>query len=293
MEMTKDQRDIWCEWLLQRRFGGDAERMKATMEELNRVRDKVLEHANLRDGETLLDVGCGDGLIAFGALKRSSTVHVIFSDVSQDLLDHAQSIAQKMGVLDRCQFVCAPAEDLSPIQGEAVDVVTTRSVLIYVKDKQQAFCEFHRVLKAGGRLSIFEPINRFGLPEPPHIFWGYDVTPVAEIAQKVKGIYQQLQPLDSDPMLDFDDRDLIAFAEQVGFREVHLELQIEIKPKEKVNWETMLRTAGNPKIPTLEEAVQEALLPGERETFVTYLRPLAEAGQGITRSAVAYLWAAK
>jgi ubiquinone/menaquinone biosynthesis C-methylase UbiE len=291
--MTKPQRDMWCEWLLQRRFGGDAERMKATMEYLNRVCDRVLEHSNLGDGETLLDVGCGDGLIAFGALERSSTVHVIFSDISQDLLEHVQSIAQRMGVLDRCQFVCAPAEDLSPIHGDSVDVVTTRSVLIYVKDKQQAFCEFHRVLKAGGRLSIFEPINRFGHPESLHIFWGYDVTPVAEIAQKLKAIYQRLQPLDSDPMLNFDERDLIAFAEQAGFREIRLELQIEIKPQEKVNWEIMLRTAGNPKIPTLEQAMQEALSPIERETFVSYLRPLVEAGQGITRSAVVYLWATK
>jgi len=267
--------------------------MKATMEYLNRVRDKVLDHVNLRDGETLLDVGCGNGLIGFSALERLQTVQVIFSDISQDLLDHVLSIAGRMGVLDRCQFVCAPAEDLSPIDENSVDAVTTRSVLIYVKDKQQAFREFYRVLKAQGRLSIFEPINRFGHPEPPHIFWGYDVAPVVDIAQKLKAIYQQLQPLDSDPMLNFDERDLIGFAEQAGFREIRLELQIEIKPKGKMNWETMLCTAGNPKIPTLEEAMQEALSPVEREMFVAYLRPLVEAGSGITRSAVTYLWAVK
>jgi ubiquinone/menaquinone biosynthesis C-methylase UbiE len=49
-----------------------------------------------------------------------------------------------------------------------VDAVTTRSVLIYVKDKRRASEEFHRVLKPGGRLSIFEPINSFTYPEPPH-----------------------------------------------------------------------------------------------------------------------------
>jgi len=95
-------------------------------------------------------------------------------------------------------------------------------------------------------------------------------------------------------MLDFDERDLIAFAEQAGFREIHLELQVEIKPKGgQMNWDAMLRTAGNPRIPTLEEAMQEALSPAERNTFTAYLRPLVEAGQGVTRSAVAYLWAVK
>lgn len=38
-------------------------------------------------------------------------------------------------------------------------------MLIYVEDKQRAFDEFFRVLRPGGRLSIYEPINRFGMEE--------------------------------------------------------------------------------------------------------------------------------
>jgi ubiquinone/menaquinone biosynthesis C-methylase UbiE len=83
-----------------------------------------------------------------------------------------------MQVLKCCEFVFASADDLSPLVDASVDVVTTRSVLIYVSAKQQAFKEFYRVLKPKGRLSIFEPINRFAYPEPPHIFMGYDITPV-------------------------------------------------------------------------------------------------------------------
>ena len=60
----------------------------------------------------------------------------------------------------------AAAEDLAPIADESVDVVTTRSVVIYVTEKQRAFDEFHRVLRPGGRLSMFEPINSFAFPEP-------------------------------------------------------------------------------------------------------------------------------
>lgn len=292
--MTESQQDIWSEWLLNRRFGGNAERMKATMDFLYPVRDKVLHHANLGENETLLDVGCGDGLIAFGALEKSKAVKVIFSDISQDLLNHAQSIAQEMSLIDCCKFICAPAEDHSVIGSESVEVITTRSVLIYVAAKQQAFDEFYRILKPQGRLSIFEPINRFRYPEPSHIFWGYDATPVAEIAQKVKAVYHQIQPLDKDPMLDFDERDLITFAEKAGFKEIHLDLQVEIKPRNNdVSWEVMLRTAGNPKIPTLEEAMREVLTPAETKVFIAYLRPLIEAKRGVNQSALAYLWAIK
>ena len=126
--MAGARHDIWSEWLLKRRFGGHVEQMKAWMEPLHRVRDEVLKHADLRDGETLLDVGCGDGLIAFGALEKSDTVRVIFADISQTLLSHAHAIAQEKDVLDRCQFVRTRAENLS-ITDNAVDIVTTRSEL--------------------------------------------------------------------------------------------------------------------------------------------------------------------
>ncbi|MBT9163482.1 MAG: hypothetical protein DDT24_00390 [Chloroflexi bacterium] len=97
-------------------------------------------------------------------------------------------------------------------------------------------------------------------------------------------------------MLDFDERDLLTFAEKAGFVEIHLELQAQIKSAtKKATWETFLRTAANPKAPTLEEAMSQALTPGEAEQLVAHLRPLVEKGQRARpeRSAVAYLWAVK
>ena len=72
--------------------------------------------------------------------------------------------------------------------GEAsVDVVTTRSVLIYVKDKARAMREFYQVLKPGGRVSLFEPINVLMSLADPDLFSGYDVTSVRTLAAKVRG----------------------------------------------------------------------------------------------------------
>lgn len=288
------KQDMWSQWLLHRRFGGDQTALQEALTKyLYPCGDKVLNHANLGEGETLLDVGCGDGLIAFGALENVGTSQVIFSDISQDLLDHSRSLARQMNLLERCQFLNASADDLSSIVDATIDVVTTRSVLIYVSAKQQAFNEFQRVLKPGGRLSIFEPINRFAFPEPPGRFLGYDVEPIIEIAQKVEALFQSIQPPDTDPMTDFDERDLVRFAEKAGFKEIHLELQIEIKPHEGGDWERLMQMAGNPKIPTIGEAIHQALTLEEREIFVNYLRPLVEAKQGVHRSAVAFLWAVK
>src|SRR5215831_7112640 len=146
MAGVTDSPDRWHRWLLDVRFGGDAEARQQDLSEfLYPVRDKVLDKAQLQPGDTLLDVGAGDGLIAFGALERLGPAgRVIFCDISQDLLGHCRKAAGAEGLLDRCSFVLAPADDLSGVPAASVDAVTTRSVLIYIEDKATALPAFHR-----------------------------------------------------------------------------------------------------------------------------------------------------
>jgi arsenite methyltransferase len=278
--------DPWARWVL-RHSGGDDRR---------EFRDRVLDNAGIREGDVALDVGTGDGLVAFGALERvGAEGGVVFSDVSADLVEHCRVRAAELGVDDRCQFIVVSADNLTPVSDGSVDVVTTRSVLIYVTDKERAFREFFRVLRPGGRLSIFEPINSFGYPEPDNRFIGYDVAPVAELARKVKAVYDRIQPPD-DPMLDFDERDLVICAEDAGFVGIRLTLELSITDRPwsaTPSWDEFLETSGNPRLPPIREVLHEALPNGERERFCAYLRPLVESGIGEGRLAVAYLRAAK
>lgn len=281
--------DQWAQWLLHRRHGGDPEQLAQTLAYLQPIRDRVLDHADLRAGDTLLDIGCGDGLIGFGAVERvGSSGTVIFSDISQDLLDHCQALAEEVGVIDRCRFVLAPAEDLAAIPDGSVDAVTTRSVLIYVSDKPRALAEFFRVLRPGGRLSLFEPINRFSA-----IRTAWDAGPVQDLRDRVRAVYLAIQPLESDPMLDFDERDLLAMTEAAGFREIHLVYQVDIEPAEPRRWETVLHSSGNPRLPTLAEAMAQVLTPEEAARYEAYLRPIIERGEGVSRGATLELWAVK
>jgi hypothetical protein len=50
--------------------------------------------------------------------------------------------------------------------------------------------------------------------------------------------------------------------------------------------------AGNPRVPPLGEALEQALSPREIAEFTAYLKPLVESGAGRERSALAYLTAA-
>jgi ubiquinone/menaquinone biosynthesis C-methylase UbiE len=292
--------DRWAAWVLDRRFGGEPEQAERGMRELAPVRDRVLQGADVHEGDVLLDVGAGDGLIAFGALPLvGESGKVIFSDVSQDLLDVSRGLAQELDTLSRCEFVLARAEDLAPVADESVDVVTTRSVVIYVEEKQRAFDTFHRVLRPGGRLSMFEPINRFTFPEPEHEYMGFDVTPIAGLVRRVKDAYNRLAGNGDSTLVDFDEDDLISFAQGAGFRKVELTYEAKIERDvgphwgNELSWDTFLRVAPNPLAPTLAETIDDALSPEEAKRFVSHLRPLFEEKRGTSRSAVAYLRAVK
>jgi ubiquinone/menaquinone biosynthesis C-methylase UbiE len=51
-----------------------------------------------------------------------------------------------------------------------------------VRAKDQAFREFHRVLRKGGRVSIFEPINRYFSDEPGS-YWGFDTSSISDLVE--------------------------------------------------------------------------------------------------------------
>lgn len=55
---------------------------------------------------------------------------------------------------------------------------------IYVDDKAAALAAFHRVLKPGGRVSLFEPINRRYIPLNRDTLFGFDAAPIAELVTR-------------------------------------------------------------------------------------------------------------
>ena len=264
------------------------------------MRDRVLDAARVEPGDVVLDVGAGDGLIGFGALERvGDDGQVVFSDVSPTLVDRCREIAEAAGAKDRCRFLVADATDLSDIEDASVDVVTTRSVLIYVADKFAAFREFARVLRPGGRVSLFEPINKFSVENCPATeFWGYDGIAVAELVAKVVQAYEAADPPRSEnPMLNFDERDLLDHVQQAGFSYFRLEYEAVKEPVPLLGgplpWNTFYRTSGNPNEPTVKEVVERVLSPEEAARFEAHFRPLVERGEGTSLWAVAYLRAGR
>jgi ubiquinone/menaquinone biosynthesis C-methylase UbiE len=290
--------DQWATWLQDRRYGGDPEWKVKTLAWLEPIRDRVIELAAIEEGDTVLDVGAGEGMIGFAALDRVGAAgRVVFSDVSEELLRTCADTARALGVADRCEFVRASATRLDGLESESVDVATTRSVLIYVEDKAAAFAELHRVLRPGGRMSLFEPVNRFAYPEPAGRFWGYDATAIGELGERVRTVMDEAQAAaGAATMTDFDERDLLAWAEAAGFGSIRLHYEATIDQTawlSGIGWDAFLAFSPNPLCPTVAEAIRQALDRDEQRRFEAHLRPLVENGQGAARSATAYLAATK
>jgi arsenite methyltransferase len=286
-----DSVDRWAQWLLRDRHAGDPEILRATLEQLAPIRDRVLENAGLQEGDVVLDIGAGMGMMAFAALERvGKSGRVIFLDTSQELLNHCRRLAEEIGAGARCDFVFGSADDLAAIPAASVDVVTTRSVVMYVAAKDHVFQEFHRVLKPDGRVSMYERVNRFSLPEPAQSFWGYDATPIQDLLPRVRKL---VEPSEYEVMLNFDERDLLAHAERAGFTEAHLEYHAKVTPREPIDWNALINGAQPPPGTTLSQAIEQSLTAEEADSFIAHLRPLVEAGIGTRRWAAAYLSAVK
>ena len=289
-------RDPWCQWIVQHRHGGDDDyRRELFTAFLVPVRDRLLDAAHIKEGDVVLDLGTGDGLIGFGALERAGlSGRAILNDISADLLGLCRDYAAEAGVLDRCRFVLGSADDLFDIDDASVDVVTIRSLLIYVKNKAASLRECYRVLRPGGRLVVFEPINRFIIADHGRAFCGYDVAPIADIAAKLDVLYDSIQDPVTDPMVDFDERDLLGFVTTAGFDEVHLELRADIEPRvDPQPWERFLASSSNPLVPTIGEAIAQTLTDEETALVEQHLRPLVEQGIGTHRMATALIRAVK
>jgi arsenite methyltransferase len=210
--------DPWARWFAAERQRSGSEASAAYMQrELEVIRDRLLDKATLAGGEHVLDAGAGTGLLAVEACRRvGASGRVLALDQSQRVL--AMMPPQTDASLGPIERVAGRVERL-PLRAATVDVVVMRSVLMYLDDKAGAVCELRRVLRPGGRMVAFEPINRVSAA---HMWrWELDLGPIAAEHGRVMA-HLEATWKGRDAMMRFDERDLVTCCVGAGFRSVSL-----------------------------------------------------------------------
>jgi len=137
-------------------FGYSEEELSSIPKEANMGLScgNATKYANLKEGEVVVDLGCGGGLDCFlAAQKVGPSGKVIGVDVTKEMIALATKNAAAMGdKAANASFCRGDAEDI-PLEDCVADCVMSNCVLNLVPDKSRAFREIHRILKPGGRLA--------------------------------------------------------------------------------------------------------------------------------------------
>jgi arsenite methyltransferase len=129
-----------------------------------KVRDRMLDGFSWRGDETVLDVGCGRGLLLIGAAKRLKTGKATGVDIwrSEDLSGNNPEAtlrnAKAEGVDSRVKIESADARKL-PFGASSFDVAVSSLAIHNIQsgpERAKALREIARVLKPGGRVAIFD-----------------------------------------------------------------------------------------------------------------------------------------
>ena len=120
--------------------------------------------ADVKPGETVLDLGSGGGIDCFLAAREvGETGHVIGVDMTPRMLNLARANAEKLQT-GNVVFKLGHMESI-PQEDNSVDLVISNCVIALSEKKSQVFSEVFRILKPGGRFVISDIVTDKSLPQ--------------------------------------------------------------------------------------------------------------------------------
>lgn len=170
-------------------------------------------------GKQVLDAGCAAGWYTLQLVNRGADAVAV--DMSQEMTD-----AAKRRVGDKAQVLCLDLEGALPFENESFDFIVSSLTLHYLKNWENTFNEFQRILKPGGTFlfSVHHPLTDIKLLESPEYFsteliideWKKDGKtfkipfyrrPLNEIINRTLNHFELIQIIEPLPTETFKERD--------------------------------------------------------------------------------------
>ena len=130
--------------------------LRAKAEDEVEARETYLDLLGIAEGERVLDVGCGSGVVTREIARRvGPRGRAVGLDPSPALLTVARELAQEAGLGDRIEFREGSALQL-PFPDRSFDAALCVTVLSHVPGGEAAIPELARVLRPGGRVGVFD-----------------------------------------------------------------------------------------------------------------------------------------
>jgi ubiquinone/menaquinone biosynthesis C-methylase UbiE len=166
----------------------------------------LLEPAELAPGQTVIDYGCGPGMLALELARRVGPGGRVYGvDINALFLERARKHAEGEGLADRIELRRIERDEI-PLSAESADRLVCKNVLEYVERPDEVVREFYRVLRPGGLAHVIDSD------------WGMlAIEPLGP--ERLEPIYQAARIAYRTPLVG---RRLYGWMRQAGFRDVRI-----------------------------------------------------------------------
>ncbi len=162
-------------------LGPELRRLEAQVELSWEPERRLLESIGVRDGQDILEAGCGPGHFTARLLSWLPRSRVTALDVRADLLEHLPAVVAGARAGDRLRVVCGSVYD-SGLAAASHDVIIARYLFQHLTDPAAAVAALGRLLRPGGLLAVIDmDAGLWGVAQPC-------VPALEEVYRKAEGL---------------------------------------------------------------------------------------------------------